>query len=248
MFGRSHMNPYDFHKHLVNEYVLKNPGGTAALKRDDSKDKTDFDIIRENHRFVWNSDDVDDSWEKKLAKKYFDKLFKEYTISDLSQYKDNRVALRWRVEKEIVTGKGQFICGERKCDERENLRSWEVNFGYVEEGIKKNTLVKLRLCPSCSDKLNYRSKKREIKRLKRSSKKKSHKEGTVEKGETSKDLKDVSEESSSSKKANESEPEEPKASKNEVIIDKNHWTKESNSEENVTREEEFDDYLEDLLL
>lgn len=112
-------------------------------------DKTDYDVIRENHRFVWEIEDVDDTWEKKLAKKYFDKLFKEYTISDLrcdnfcfivchqssplkyifSLYKENKVALRWRIEKEIVTGKGQFICGERKCDNRIDLVS--INFVFA---------------------------------------------------------------------------------------------------------------------
>lgn len=40
-----------------------------------------------------------------------------------------------------------------------NLKSWEVNFKYIEEGIQKNALVKLRLCPKCSDKLNYTKNK-----------------------------------------------------------------------------------------
>lgn len=82
--------------------------------------------------------------EKRLAKKYYDKLFKEYCISDLSRYKENKVtdkkvlftakpmritssyliwlslgksfwqcyypklqvALRWRIEKEVIEGKG----------------------------------------------------------------------------------------------------------------------------------------------
>lgn len=30
------------------------------------------------------------SWEARLAKRYYDKLFKEYCIADLSQYKKNR--------------------------------------------------------------------------------------------------------------------------------------------------------------
>lgn len=29
--------------------------------------------------------------EKRLAKKYYDKLFKEYCIADLSRYKENKV-------------------------------------------------------------------------------------------------------------------------------------------------------------
>lgn len=51
--------------------------------------------------------------------------------------------MRWQTEPELCSGKGQFICGEKKCTEQTNLRTWEVNFGYVEQGEKKNALVKL---------------------------------------------------------------------------------------------------------
>lgn len=51
--------------------------------------------------------------------------------------------MRWRTEKEVIVGKGQFECGSKTCKEKENLRSWELNFGYVEHGEKKNALVKL---------------------------------------------------------------------------------------------------------
>ncbi|XP_020607085.1 protein FRA10AC1 homolog [Orbicella faveolata] len=108
--------------------------------------------------------------EKRLAKKYYDKLFKEYCISDLSRYKENKVALRWRIEKEVIEGKGQFMCGDKRCTESEGLRSWEVNFAYVEHGEKKNTLIKLRLCPDCSYKLNYHHKKKLAKQKKKEKK------------------------------------------------------------------------------
>lgn len=39
---------------------------------------------------------------------------------------------------------GQFICGEKRCDEKEHLRSWEVLFSYVEHEKKRDALVKLR--------------------------------------------------------------------------------------------------------
>lgn len=39
---------------------------------------------------------------------------------------------------------GQFSCGEKRCNEAEGLRSWEVNFAYQEQGQRKNALVKLR--------------------------------------------------------------------------------------------------------
>ena len=54
-----------------------------------------------------------------------------------------QIAMRWRIEKEVVSGKGQFSCGNKRCDADAKLRSWEVNFAYVEHGEKKNALVKL---------------------------------------------------------------------------------------------------------
>lgn len=39
---------------------------------------------------------------------------------------------------------GQFICGEKRCDAKEHLRSWEVLFSYMEHGKKRDALVKLR--------------------------------------------------------------------------------------------------------
>lgn len=92
------LNPYELHKKLINEYVLKRPGDTKVLfERDTSKDRTDADVLRENHRFLWEDDEDDesnpDTWEKRFAKRYYDKLFKEYCIADLSRYKENKVSL-----------------------------------------------------------------------------------------------------------------------------------------------------------
>ncbi|XP_071483360.1 protein FRA10AC1-like [Diadema antillarum] len=160
------LDAYNRHKQLINDYLLYYPGATKELfKRDTSKDKTDLDVIRENHRFLWTEDDEQESsWGRRLAKKYWDKLFKEYCIADLSRYKENKIAMRWRVEKEVVHGKGHFICGNKTCIEQEGLRTWEVNFGYLEHGEKKNALVKLRLCERCSHKLNYHRKCKEVTR------------------------------------------------------------------------------------
>lgn len=52
--------------------------------------------------------------------------------------------MRWRIEKEVICGKGQFICGQKRCEVRDGLQSVEVNFRYDEDGIKKSTLIKLR--------------------------------------------------------------------------------------------------------
>jgi protein FRA10AC1 len=112
------------------------------------------------------ADEQETTWEQRVAKKYYDKLFKEYAICELKYYKEGKIALRWRTEKEVVVGKGQFICASTRCDSTSRLNSWEVNFGYMEDGEKKNELVKVRLCEDCSDKLNYKTKKRLVKKRK----------------------------------------------------------------------------------
>jgi hypothetical protein len=43
------------------------------------------------------------------------KLFKEYAIADLSRYRQGRVGLRWRTQREVVNGTGQFACGAKVC-------------------------------------------------------------------------------------------------------------------------------------
>ncbi|CAF1138113.1 unnamed protein product, partial [Didymodactylos carnosus] len=117
------MNAYERHKKLVNDYV-----------RYYSKEKSFSEIFKRDK-------------EKRLAKKYYDKLFKEYCICDLSRWKEKKIAMRWRIDREVVSGKGerncQFICGEKRCTEKDDLRSWEILFGYLEHGRKRDALIKL---------------------------------------------------------------------------------------------------------
>ncbi|RWS05312.1 5-oxoprolinase-like protein [Dinothrombium tinctorium] len=160
---------YSRHKLLVNEYMLSYAGATTKLKRDTKNDRTDIDILKEHHKFLWDDDVEPETWEKRLAKKYYDKLFKEYCVCDLTLFKENKVkfysckkkilpslqcclqiAMRWRTEKEVLQGKGQFICADKKCLAEDDLKTWEVNFAYVEEGTKKNALVKISKCLTLS--------------------------------------------------------------------------------------------------
>ncbi|RZC39824.1 FRA10AC1 -like [Asbolus verrucosus] len=232
-----YMNPYDIHKAVINEYVLKQPGDTRKLRRDGSNDRTDFDVLRDNHRFLWD-DSIPDSWEAQFAKKYYDKLFKEYCIGDLSLYKENKIALRWRIEQEVIVGKGQFICGNKKCNEKDDLRTWEVNFAYREQGEKKNALVKIRLCPDCSRKLNHHTKKREVKRLDRKKHRSRHKKAKKREsgGETP--------ETSESRVDSESEDAQTEEESRTV---ESPWDKHK-PVESKSRDEEMEDYLQDLLL
>lgn len=122
--------------------------------------KTDHDTLREGYRFIRSEeDDMNHSWEQKLVKRYYDKLFKEYCIADMSQYKCGKIGLRWRTEKEVISGKGQFICGNKHCNEKDGLASYEVNFSYFEDGENKQALVKLVTCERCAEKLHYKKRK-----------------------------------------------------------------------------------------
>lgn len=240
------LNAYERHRKLINDYFLYHPGAAdKVLRRDDSKDKRDIDIIKDNHKFLWDGEAAD-TWEKQLAKKYYDKLFKEYCICDLSRYKENKVAMRWRTESELVEGKGQFSCGARKCANTDGLKTWEVNFGYLEDGVKKNALVKARLCPECSVKLNYGHKRKEVQKEKRKEKRHSHKK-KKRRSRSRSDSRDRSRSPrpGSSRNAEEVEvPEKEDASKSAENI----WKEPLVVPELKSREEEFEEYLDDLFL
>ncbi|XP_023235224.1 protein FRA10AC1 homolog [Centruroides sculpturatus] len=231
------MDAYSRHKELINHYFLYYSGSTKKLTKHRRSGKTDFDIIRENHQFLWDPDDSADSWDRKLAKKYYDKLFKEYCIADLSRYKENKIALRWRIEKEVIDGKGQFVCGEKTCNEKERLCSWEMNFGYIEFGEKKNALVKLRLCPVCSYKLNYHHQRKEFKNVSRK-----------------RNLKETDEEVFNKKKK-ESETEKEQDSHESTSGTQNLttdssviWKEMPKDTEEKNKDDEFEEYLNEMLL
>jgi len=252
-FQLSKLNAYDRHKQLINTYQLYYPGSTGQLQRDTSTDKRDIDVIREHHRFIWKDNEVDDSWEVQLARRYYDKLFKEYCIIDLSRYKENQFGMRWRTEKEVVTGRGQFACSNKKCDERNKLRTWEVNFGYVENNEKKNALIKCRLCFECSYKLNYHHKKKEVtrrkKNKKKSSKKKKKRRSKSSRSSDSSSSSDSDSDAEGSQAAKKKVEDKQKAEEGKLEKDASDlWSKPVEREEEKTRTEVFDEFLEDLFL
>lgn len=266
------MDAYSRHKALVNQYLLASGRGIEHIQRSTEKDRNDYSVLREQHRFLWEADDKVDSWEKKLAKTYYDRLFKEYTIADLSRYKENKIALRWRIEKEVIEGKGQFACGNKHCTSREDLESWEVNFAYVEQGVKKNALVKLRLCPGCSLKLNYhhkrklwkREKERKSKKAKTKKESKKHKKHSKSKHRhrdkhRQASSKGTSRNDSSSEEGDESSDSEvetakeerqykPQTSTEQPVDGGAIWSKPAEAFLEKSKEEEFDDYFKDMLL
>ncbi|KAF6317209.1 FRA10A associated CGG repeat 1 [Rhinolophus ferrumequinum] len=131
------MDAYQRHTKFVNDYILYYGGKKEDFRRLGENDKTDMDVIRENHRFLWNEEDeMDMNWEKRLAKKYYDKLFKEYCIADLSRYKENKFGFRWRVEKEVISGKG--LCQECSFKLNFHHRRKEVKSKKTKDKIKKD--------------------------------------------------------------------------------------------------------------
>ncbi|XP_062927775.1 protein FRA10AC1 isoform X3 [Mobula hypostoma] len=209
------MDAYARHKKYINDYLLYYGGSKEDLKRSTVNDKTDLDVIRDNHRFLWTEgDETDMNWEKALAKKYYDKLFKEYCIADLSQYKHNKIGFRWRVDKEVISGKG--------------------------------------VCTECSYKLNYHHKRKEAKSAKRKGKEEHHdapaekitktreKQSSKSKGKSSASRTDSDDDDSDKESEDTPNTEDPSEAE--------YWKGPCQDVEDKTREDEFDEYFEDMFL
>lgn len=140
---------YERHRRLMEQFGSRN-------KRPGREPTTDLDVVNQHSRFLWQQDDGNEplSWEERMAKRYYDRLFKEYAVADLSQHAHGRIGLRWRKESEVISGKGQFICANKSCGSTEGLSSYEVPFKYVEKGEQLEALVKVRVCPDCALRLN----------------------------------------------------------------------------------------------
>ncbi|CAR31477.1 Protein FRA10AC1 homolog [Caenorhabditis elegans] len=243
------MNAYDRHKEMINLYYLSYPGATKLLNRKIQDETTDLDVLKKHHRFVWSEDDEinasqpdKNSWETRMAKKYYDKLFKEYCIVDLSMYKTNKIGMRWRTENEVKEGKGQLSCGARKCNETAHLSSWEVNFTYKEDNRVKSTLVKARLCPKCSEKLNYGTRKRQVVQKKRAVRKWEKERKRTKKDEEEDD--DV--ELNQHEAKNQETKVQPSTSTLSASTDI--WEGPPPAETEKTVDDEIDEFLDDLFL
>jgi len=248
------MDAYSRHKALVNHYILFRDGkGIEHFKRSTVNDRNDYTVLAEEHKFLWESEDETNTWEKRLAKAYYDKLFKEYAIADLSRYKENKVAMRWRTEKEVCDGKGQFTCGNKHCIREEELTSWEVNFSYQESSEHKNALVKLRLCRKCSKRLNYHKKcKRwgKPKSGKTKKKDKRHKKDSGKKRERGSPLGDEARDYGTS--SDEDGSDEEKATTSDGMAGTSDsstvWSKPAEAFLEKSKTEEFQEYFQDMFM
>eukprot|EP01027_Heterolobosea_sp_BB2_P011673 GEZU01016988.1.p1 GENE.GEZU01016988.1~~GEZU01016988.1.p1 ORF type:complete len:143 (-),score=28.82 GEZU01016988.1:52-480(-) len=111
--GGDGMTAYERHMYYIKNYVLFYGKGDEFNKHRTaagSLQKTDYDVIRENYKFL-GPDEEDEkliidvakagddeepqkkrlAWEKRLVAKYYSKLFREYCLADLSRYKEGKV-------------------------------------------------------------------------------------------------------------------------------------------------------------
>ena len=127
----------------------------------------DWDVLRREHRFLREEGNERDGdrWSERVALRYYRKLYKEYALVDCStSKKEGTIGLRWRTKQEVVVGKGQFVCGDIRCNEVDRLRSFELDFSYVENRKRKRALVKVRLCPTCHDRCTKSSRHESVRR------------------------------------------------------------------------------------
>ncbi|CAI5723050.1 unnamed protein product [Hyaloperonospora brassicae] len=133
---------------------------SLAPDRDLYMSQDDLNVLKSKFQFI-RDDDADaeqgeTDWQIRMSVRYYQQLFREYALADLSRYAEGKIGLRWRTEAEVVAGKGQFICGNKRCDERTQLHSYELLFAYVEHGKRKRCFVKVRVCSTCAAKLFHK--------------------------------------------------------------------------------------------
>jgi protein FRA10AC1 len=220
-------SPYERHKSLVQHY--------SSLKKTEFQTESELEILKKNHQFIREQGDT--GWADRIAIKYYNQLFKEYCLGDFSRYKTGQVGLRWRIKDECINGKGQFICGNLKCERADDLKSWEVLFKYKERDEIKSELVKIRLCPKCTRKLFY--KKRKFVEEQTDNERESKRNKQQEPPDETNDAKDETTNHKEENVKNEDEEEEKIG---------NVWTEPVKLENEATIEEEMDAFLAEMFM
>jgi protein FRA10AC1 len=118
----------------------------------------DHALLEEKYEFL-PSDKKPTSWQDRMVERYHDGLYKEFALADLSR--PGKLGLRWRTRQEVVEGRGERTCGNKKCQVAEDLIALEVPFSYVEDGVSKKEMVKLRLCPLCKPLVETKSSRKQ---------------------------------------------------------------------------------------
>ena len=127
---------------------------------------------------------------KQIVEQYNESLYREYVIAQFAPSSNSastsntnhsaqkeparRMGLRWRTSEEVISGKGESICGVQGCMNtntntnisidtptmNKTLSLFELNFAYIENGKKKNALVKLVCCQTCTPLLREAQRRR----------------------------------------------------------------------------------------
>lgn len=172
----------DRHQALMRVYRARESAGG----RESGATTADLELLRREFRFV--RDEAEDAargacdWRVRMSVRYYRRLFREYALADLSRFREGKVGLRWRTEAEVVAGKGQFSCGNKRCQNAQGLRSYELLFAYREQGERRRCLVKLRACQPCARKLFFKKLQEKEEREQRSRRKKRRREGDAKSG------------------------------------------------------------------
>ncbi|KAI8611880.1 folate-sensitive fragile site protein Fra10Ac1-domain-containing protein [Chytriomyces sp. MP71] len=284
----SGLNAYQKHLSMVHSYARHFESSVSHTAQNKVLCASEVDILRRNHRFLREDDtiaedtlnrDSDSAWEQRVAKKYYDKLFKEFAIANLERFKEGKVALRWRTKREVLAGIDLVPAGypfpvakatNNAKSHQPGLKSWEVNFGYKEDGEYKNALVKVRLCMECGFMLNYKKdmekrqkkqeeeqkEKQEFEQKKRKSEKKkergsprgSEKRRRKEKSDVECSVKSDDEEDEdgeTDKRSSGGEPEEEVMSSKSLASEI--WGAPQVLETEKSRDEEMDSFFDDLF-
>lgn len=107
-------------------------------------------VLEERYEFVPSEkkkDAHESTWQDRMVQRYHDGLYKEFALADLSR--PGQLGLRWRTRQEVLDGRGERSCGNKRCVNSRELSTIEVPFAYQEGGVQKKELVKLRLCATC---------------------------------------------------------------------------------------------------
>lgn len=121
--------------------------------------EADRAVLAEKYEFVPPEDKKPTTWQDRMVERYHAGLYKEFALADLSR--PGKLGLRWRTQQEVVQGRGEKSCGNKRCQFSTNLVTLEVPFSYVEGGVAKKELVKLKLCPSCRPLVEKKSTRKE---------------------------------------------------------------------------------------
>ncbi len=87
----SSTSAYSRHLQQVDAYVRNYGGEKPTL----SRARTEREILEDNHRFLRDEgqedSSIDRNQEKELARRYYDSLFREFALIDLSRWREKQV-------------------------------------------------------------------------------------------------------------------------------------------------------------